>query len=602
MKTSYSSGDESPSPGEDSGHWTSGHHSDFSIDYILSKDGPGSRRTQQPRSPETAPLDGFAWLQCTRYRPPKLQRSRRKEGRQRRQPGRNPRIPFSGEQVALLEQRFRASQYLGGSEVARLSSILCLSETRVKIWFQNRRARERRERQANSTGISTNSPTDEKEATTNSCIGESPIKSNIKILPTSQTSAFMPYAFKMASNSSIMDNNYDSIKNYALYQEVALELQHLLLCNLEQADLNLSEISHHFPYLVTLEVHNSNITTIDHNGAAGSSFPNLQIMLPHLHALDKLDLSYNRLTDLSAYDLVNVPNLRSISLAGNPWECERSMLWLLEPQKYFLPIQHFISNERMTCGGKKYNGKQVMGVLNMKKVLEDTCPEVCTCSIDKVVGNLIPLITVDCSHRGLTEMPKTLPINTTTLRLQNNKLTDVMPLVNNTDYSIVKDVYLDYNRIASLDVLEGSKWLESFRLLSLRGNYLTQLHIYSFNHAFEPNQHFDNIFLGKNPWKCDCSFTPAFRDLILKYESYVKDINDIRCAETDNDENSNLLIVDLQTRTLCVEKGFLTKLSFLDYCSLLFATLTVLVISNFIFDWIRYRKSGKLPWIAKYLP
>ncbi|XP_039281525.1 protein singed wings 2 isoform X3 [Nilaparvata lugens] len=155
---------------------------------------------------------------------------------------------------------------------------------------------------------------------------------------------------------------------------------------------------------------------------------------------------------------------------------------------------------------EKYNGKQVLGVLGMKKVLEATCPVVCTCSIDKVVGNLIPLITVDCSHKGLTEMPKTLPLNTTTLRLQNNKLTDVMPLVNNTDYLNVKDVYLDYNKIASIDVLEGSKWLESFRLLSLRGNYLTQ-------------------------------------DLILKYESYVKDINDIRCEISENDETSNLLII-----------------------------------------------------------
>ncbi|XP_039281526.1 homeobox protein engrailed-like ceh-16 [Nilaparvata lugens] len=225
MKTSYSSSDES-TPGEDS-QWTSGHHSDFSIDFILNEAGPGSRRRlQRSGTPEAAnrteislgnspPLDGFAWLQCTRYRPPKLQRNRRKEGRQRRQPGRNPRIPFSAEQVALLEQRFRASQYLGGSEVAKLSTMLCLSDTRVKIWFQNRRARERRERQTNSSN-STNSSPDKQEKSSNPVLGESPAKSQMKILPTSQTSAFMPYSLKLASNST-MDNNssYNLIKNVA---------------------------------------------------------------------------------------------------------------------------------------------------------------------------------------------------------------------------------------------------------------------------------------------------------------------------------------------------------------------------------------------------
>ncbi|XP_039281524.1 leucine-rich repeat-containing protein 52 isoform X2 [Nilaparvata lugens] len=122
-----------------------------------------------------------------------------------------------------------------------------------------------------------------------------------------------------------------------------------------------TEISHHFLFLVTLDVHNSNITTIDHNEAADGTLPYLQvlnvshnelqrIMLPHLHALERLDLRHNRFTDLRAYDLVNLPNLRSILLAGNPWECEQTMLWLLEPQKYSLSIQQ--TNERMTCAGK----------------------------------------------------------------------------------------------------------------------------------------------------------------------------------------------------------------------------------------------------------
>ncbi|XP_042220980.1 homeobox protein MSX-1-like [Homarus americanus] len=95
----------------------------------------------------------FEWLQCTRYHPPKLPRVKRREGGQKRKLGRNPRVPFSSSQLAALEARFRQSQYLSSCDVADLSALLNLTETRVKIWFQNRRARERRDREARAKGL-----------------------------------------------------------------------------------------------------------------------------------------------------------------------------------------------------------------------------------------------------------------------------------------------------------------------------------------------------------------------------------------------------------------------------------------------------------------
>lgn len=59
---------------------------------------------------------------------------------------RNPRIPFSTSQLAALEAKFLQTQYLSGSEVRDLSSTLRVTEHRVKIWFQNRRAREKKTR------------------------------------------------------------------------------------------------------------------------------------------------------------------------------------------------------------------------------------------------------------------------------------------------------------------------------------------------------------------------------------------------------------------------------------------------------------------------
>ncbi|CDI97245.1 homeobox [Echinococcus multilocularis] len=59
--------------------------------------------------------------------------------------GRSPRVPFTRSQVEGLEAKFRLTNYLSSREVTVLANQLQVTETRVKIWFQNRRARQRRE-------------------------------------------------------------------------------------------------------------------------------------------------------------------------------------------------------------------------------------------------------------------------------------------------------------------------------------------------------------------------------------------------------------------------------------------------------------------------
>ncbi|EZA54972.1 hypothetical protein DMN91_008959 [Ooceraea biroi] len=96
-------------------------------------DGSAARRTD------------LTWLQYTRYRPPRLPRKSAAEKRMKRRTGEQPRIPFSSPQLRVLEDRYKRNAYLSRNDVVEMSATLRLPQNKIKIWFQNRRARQRRE-------------------------------------------------------------------------------------------------------------------------------------------------------------------------------------------------------------------------------------------------------------------------------------------------------------------------------------------------------------------------------------------------------------------------------------------------------------------------
>ncbi|XP_063974463.1 protein singed wings 2 isoform X1 [Diachasmimorpha longicaudata] len=401
----------------------------------------------------------------------------------------------------------------------------------------------------------------------------------------------------------------------------SIDLRTVTICNWLHPSIDLQDIVSKFPKIRKLIIANSNLTTLSKSFSSdakhlekihitGTRLQGLpRDTFKHLSGLKILDIRSNALTEIDPAALV-APRLQHILLAGNPWKCEdKTMTWILN-MTHGSVARKIGDRDKLHCA-HPYEGRPLVPVVEIIATLREECSRtVCECELVYVVGrlgkqtqrNLIAFVSTNCSHRGLREMPEFIPANTTTLWVDGNQITDLSPLLTNPVYGQVLDLYLDNNGIASINQLEGSVWFDNFRVLSLRGNKLTDLPTYAFENVLLKSGNAVSLYLGDNPWTCDCLFTPGFQDLLRRYTKLVKDINEIRCHSAKNFENLDKPIRDLTRTEICISESETTWLYPLDVLNVFLASMIIFILGKLVYDYWSFKRTGKLPWLVAKIP
>ncbi|GLV33899.1 swi2 [Carabus blaptoides fortunei] len=388
----------------------------------------------------------------------------------------------------------------------------------------------------------------------------------------------------------------------------------LTLCNYPYNDFDVTNILGQYPWLEKFTLMSSNVTHVrgkfpPNNSLKVLNFTDLVIekirshVFSALNSLKTLDLRHNRLNHLHPNVINLVNRLHKLYLQGNEWNCAKNLDWVL-----YLNASVVQDMQKLKCFKQPYPEKPLKPIATLLSNLRLECPDPCECSLPNVVaipgdrgGGLQPMIEVNCSGRGLKKYPEALPLNTTTLLLKGNKIENLEALINNKFYRNVVDVYLDNNLITSIDDLEGGHWLLQFRVFSLKGNKLTQVPTYILDNALQRNHNALEIFLGQNPWRCDCLFTPSFQDLLVKYSKLMKDAMDVKCTFIEGNENSLMPIMKLSRSAICrLPNDY--SIHILDLINGILASLIVLILGKLAYDYYTFKKTGQLPWIVTKIP
>ncbi|XP_073994613.1 slit guidance ligand isoform X3 [Rhodnius prolixus] len=146
-----------------------------------------------------------------------------------------------------------------------------------------------------------------------------------------------------------------------------------------------------------------------------------------LHSLNLLSLYDNNIQSLANGTFDSMKNIQTLHLGRNPFICDCNLKWLAEylhknpietsgarcdtPKRMQRRRIEALRDDKFKCKGvEEYRTRHAGDCL-----IDRGCPNGCTCD-----GTLI-----DCSARGLTDIPKDIPMYTTELLLNDNQISKI---------------------------------------------------------------------------------------------------------------------------------------------------------------------------------
>ncbi|XP_076264676.1 leucine-rich repeat domain-containing protein hfw isoform X2 [Rhynchophorus ferrugineus] len=316
--------------------------------------------------------------------------------------------------------------------------------------------------------------------------------------------------------------------------------------------------------------------------------------LVSLYNLSFLDLSNNNLTQVPRIRMDNV----TLDISNNT-----NLPCSYLKELFNMSKLTFINENKTFCFTSKdfawFQTTALLPFFQVKRVheVQKNCVANCTCNMHRLnlsQGKLPSFeVAVNCSGKKYFTLPVPLPPDTILLDVSNNNITSLKEL-SHPSYQNLRYFYADNNQIASIQPLEGSKFINNFDTLSLQRNKIKLIETYVLdNIQFERNFNQRKVKLGFNRIQCDCN-TKKLKIWLLSKLSHIPDHDEIRCANVD------AKVTELDPSQFCQSPQDWTY--YINYIITGEVLLLVGLIVKVSYDYWVFTTTGYLPWPASKMP
>ena len=296
--------------------------------------------------------------------------------------------------------------------------------------------------------------------------------------------------------------------------------------------------------------------------------------------LTDLDLNKNNLTFFELNRLNDLRQHLTVNLAYNDWQCNSDLepLIRLVSGTAGSTRVRFLDDTQLKCSLPRN-----LANLQFKSVYEIRNTEICfKCDCFSFRGNILGL---NCTNRGLTEIPAKIPSNTKIVNFDHNSIERIdLKKFSKQELAVWANVIhlsIRHNKLSSLDGLDFGILIH-VRLVNLTHNLLTEIR----DEMLGKLGKMDVVRLGSNPFKCDCNASTLFFQRWIRTKKGL-DLESIKC------DNEGAPIYKLNRNELCQKANQNYYWWLANICLTVFI---VLLAVKLLYDYLWKLSTGKSPY------